>query len=168
MSCLCAIHTPAAKSTPERTHGHLLSYRVDVGPLLPAALPHDDAAELLQLCPAVQRALNAKPAGKADISSGGGGVAHGAFASGTCLASGQLLAELSEQLGGEARAAAERQLKEQAQRKAVAASPQLSGKADCEAVPVRQLPTAVKLCNHPAQHSTRSEPRVSWPGLHEL
>lgn len=99
--------------------------RVDVGPLLPAAVPAEDAAELLHRCAAVQRALNAKPGSKTDSISGG--TSHGAILSGTCLASGPLVAELAGQLKGEARAAAERQLQEQQQRKAAAASPQPPG-----------------------------------------
>lgn len=97
-----------------------------MGPLLPGALPAEDAAELLQRCPSAQRAIDAKPGGRAsDNGSSGGGGGHGAVLCGTCIASGQLVAELADQLKGEARAAAERQLQQQ---KAVAkAKPQTPG-----------------------------------------
>jgi len=80
--------------------------RVDVHSLLPGALSHEDAAELLQLCPAVARATTASKSGG---SSTAGQAEASAFASGTCVASGQLMAELAERLKGVARAAAEEQ-----------------------------------------------------------
>lgn len=44
-----------------------LRCRVDVGPLLPAALAAEDAAELLQRCAAVQSELSAKSSGRTGI-----------------------------------------------------------------------------------------------------
>lgn len=44
-----------------------LRCRVDVGPLLPAALAAEDAAELLQRCAAVQSALSANSSGRTGI-----------------------------------------------------------------------------------------------------
>lgn len=95
---------------------------VDVGPLLPAALPAEDAAELLQRCPSVLRTTGAKPSSRACDNSSGGSGGRGAVLCGTCIASGQLVAELAEQLKPEARAAAERQL--QQQKAAAKAKPQ--------------------------------------------
>jgi hypothetical protein len=43
---------------------------VELGPLLPAALAAEDAAELLQRCTAVQHALSAKSSGKTGLDYG--------------------------------------------------------------------------------------------------
>ena len=96
-----------------------------MGPLLPAAVPAEDAAELLQRCAAVQHALSSKASRKPSSGGGGGdgGSGSSAVVSGTCIASGQLVAELAERVRGEARSAAEHQLKLQQQRKAATAAP---------------------------------------------
>jgi hypothetical protein len=100
---------------------------VDVGPLLPAAIPAEDAAELLQQCTAVQHALSGKTSGKS--SGGGSSSKFSAVVAGTCVASGQLVGQLAEKVWGEARSAAEQQLKlQQQQRKAAGPAPQPQGK----------------------------------------